>query len=225
MYGLTYYYTAPEMEMKGSVTLADGVHEIEGVGWFEHQWGNFRNTENCRYFWGYCRFENGDTITWRQYYGNPSGLLEPTVPYDAKAAREAWNHPHHEVTRYAYIPKGKAPEYSFGPEFVFTPIKWWTSPKTNVEYPWWGEMKTPQGTFYLSPTFPAQESTSPAGSFIEGANLIRKDSIDGPVVAHGFCELSQMMAMGAPATRGLPERTDLQFDGGLAHSNGGPSRK
>jgi hypothetical protein len=28
MYGLTYYYTAPEMEMKGTVKLADGVHEI-----------------------------------------------------------------------------------------------------------------------------------------------------------------------------------------------------
>ena len=59
MYGLTYYYTAPEMEMKGSVTLADGIHEIEGVAWFEHQWGNFRNTEDLRYFWGYARFENG----------------------------------------------------------------------------------------------------------------------------------------------------------------------
>jgi len=55
MYGLTYYYTAPEMEMKGSVTLADGVHDIEGVAWFEHQWGNFRNTECTRYFWGYSR--------------------------------------------------------------------------------------------------------------------------------------------------------------------------
>ena len=45
------------------------------VCWFEHQWGNFRNTEQARYFWGYARFDNGDTITWRQYYGNPAGKL------------------------------------------------------------------------------------------------------------------------------------------------------
>ena len=225
MYGLTYYYTAPEMEMKGSVTLDDGVHEIEGVAWFEHQWGNFRNTECTRYFWGYARFDNGDTITWRQYYGNPVGKLAPEVPYDKEAARQAWNDPHPEVSRYAFIPKGQAPHYSFGPAFLFTPIKWWTSPKTAVDYPWWGELKTPQGTFYLSPTFPAQESISVPGSFIEGALLLRKDSIDGPVVGRGFCELSQMPAMGAPVTRGLPERTDLQFNGGLSQSNGGPDSK
>jgi CrtC N-terminal lipocalin domain len=55
MYGLTYYYYyyfAPQMEMSGTVTLADGGHEIEGVAWYEHQWGNYRNTENARYFWG-----------------------------------------------------------------------------------------------------------------------------------------------------------------------------
>jgi hypothetical protein len=161
MYGLTYYYTAPEIEMKGSVSLDDGVHEIEGVGWFEHQWGNFRNTEATRYFWGYARSDNGDTITWRQYYGNPVGKLSPEVPYDTEAASKAWKDPHHEVNRFAFIPKGQARHYSFGPAFVFTPIKWWASPKSGAEYPWWGELKTPQGTFYLSPTFPAQESTDP----------------------------------------------------------------
>jgi hypothetical protein len=215
MYGLTYYYTAPEMEMKGSVTLADGVHEIEGVAWFEHQWGNFRNTEQARYFWGYARFDNGDTITWRQYYGNPSGVLAPEKTYDVEAARKAWDDPHPEVNRFAFIPKGQAPQYSFGPSFLFTPIKWWTSPESKVQYPWWGEMKTPKGTFYLSPTFPAQESIGLAGAFIEGALILRKDSIDGPVVGHGFCELAQLSALGVPATRQLPERTNLSFNGGL----------
>ena len=178
MYGLTYYHTAPEMEMKGSVTLPDGVHEIEGVAWFEHQWGNFRNTEATRYFWGYARFDNGDTMTWRQYYGNPAGKLTPDVPFDVEAANESWNDPHPEVSRFAFIPKGQAPRYSFGPTFLFTPIKWWTSPETGVNVPWWGEMKTPQGTFYLSPTFPEQESVSANGPIIEGANLIRQGSID-----------------------------------------------
>jgi hypothetical protein len=215
MYGLTYYYTAPEMEMKGTVTLPDGEHEIEGAAWFEHQWGNFRNTEQARYFWGYARFDNGDTITWRQYYGNPVGKLTVDEPFDTAAARKAWNEPHPEVTRFAFIPKGQAPQYAFGPSFVYTPTKWWTSPESGAEYPWWGEMKTPKGTFYLSPTFPAQETASLAGPFIEGALLLRADSIDGPVVAHGFCELVQLPALGAPFTRGLPERTDLQFNGGL----------
>lgn len=65
------------MDMQGSVTLADGVHVIEGVAWNEHQPGNFRNTEWARYFRGYARFKNGDAMTWRQYYGNPAGKLHP----------------------------------------------------------------------------------------------------------------------------------------------------
>jgi len=215
MYGLSYYYIAPNMEMTGTVTLDDGAHEIEGVAWYEHQWGNYRNTEQARYFYGYARFENGDAITWRQYYGNPVGKLDVEEPFDLTAAREAWNDPHPEVNRFAFIPNGQAPQYAFGPSFLFTPIKWWTSPDSGVEYPWWGEMKTPKGTFYLSPTFPAQESVSHAGSFIEGALLLREDSIDGPVVARGFCELVQLPARGPAISRQLPERTDTQLPAAL----------
>jgi len=215
LYGLTYYYAAPQMEMTGSITLEDGVHEIEGVAWFEHQWGNFRNTEQTRYFYGYARFDNGDAITWRQYYGNPSGVLDPQPKYDVAAARKAWDDPHPEVSRFAFVPHGQPPQYAFGPAFEFTPIKWWTSPVTGVQYPWWGEMKTPRGIFYLSPTHPAQESAAVAAPFIEGALLLRKDSIDGPVVARGFCELFQGPARGLPMSRELPERADLAFDGGL----------
>jgi hypothetical protein len=55
------------------------------------------------------------------------------------------------MNRFAFLPKGKAPQFAFGPSFLFTPIKWWTSPKTGGEFPWWGELKTPKGTFYRDP--------------------------------------------------------------------------
>jgi hypothetical protein len=89
--------------------------------------------------WGYARFQNGDTITWRQYYGNPVGKLNVEVPFDTVAARKGWDDPHPEVNRFAFIPKGQAPQYSFGPSFLFTPLKWWKSPQSGVEYPWWGK--------------------------------------------------------------------------------------
>jgi hypothetical protein len=152
-------------------------------------------------------------MTWRQYYGDRS-QDEP----DPKIAHEKhtnWSEPHPEVSRFAFIPKGQAPQYSFGPSFLFTPIKYWTSPASGTDYPWWGEMKTPKGTFFLTPTHPAQESIGGPGALIEGATLIRKDSIDGPIVARGFCEMAQNSGGGAPSSRGLPERTDLQFNGGL----------
>ena len=89
MYGLTYYYTAPDMEMKGSVTLADGVHD-RGSGMVRTSVGQLSQHEQARYFWGYARFQNGDTITWRQYYGNPVGKLHVEVPFDTVAARKGW---------------------------------------------------------------------------------------------------------------------------------------
>lgn len=224
MYGLSYYYTAPEMEMTGNVTLDDGiVHKIKGTAWFEHQWGNFQSPEQARYFWGYARLPNGDTMTWRQYYGNPGGELNVTIPFNATAANLGWTDPHIEQSRFAYIPQGQPPRYYFGPEFLFTPIKWWTSPESNVTYPWYGKMKTPKGTFYLSPDpQPAQESIGPSGAFIEGAMALRKNSIDGPVVARGFCELVQIPALGPKYSRGLPERAapgNIHFGGGLKPSS------
>ena len=223
MYGLSYYYTAPEMEMTGNVTMDDGVvHHIEGTAWFEHQWGNFQSPEQARYFWGYARFPNGDTMTWRQYYDSPAGIVHATPTYNLTAAAMAWNASHVEQNRFAFIPKGQPPRYSFGPEFVFTPIKWWTSPVTGNSYPWYGKLKTPKGTFYLTPSATSsQESAGAAGSFIEGAMELHKGSIDGPVAADGFCELVQLPPLGAPNNRGLPEASypgDIRFDGGLNHS-------
>jgi hypothetical protein len=207
-YGFMYYYTAPDMEMVGNVTLADGfLHEIEGTAWFEHQWGNFQSPEQTKYFWGYARFPNGDVITWQQHYGNLGGKLNAAVSFNAAATNFGWKDPHIEQNRFAFIPKDQPPQYTFGSEFVFTPIKWWTSLKSNITYPWWGQLKTPKGTFYLSPASqPAQEIISLEGAFIEGAMVLHNDSINGPVVAHGFCELVQLPALWAKYSNGLPER-------------------
>jgi hypothetical protein len=215
MYGLTYYYVAPQMEMKGRVTIAGAVHEIEGTAWFEHQWGNFKNTEQVRYTWGYARFDNGDTMTWRQYYGNPVGKLYAEDPFDIVAARKGWDDPHSEFNRFAFMPKGANPQFSFGAAALqFTPIKWWTSDESGVQYPWWSELKTPKGTFYYSPTHPSQESITMLGPFVEGALLLRKDSIDGPIVARGYVEMFQGPAWGPRALRGLPEKMEeLQLGG------------
>lgn len=223
MYGLTYYYTAPEMEMTANLTLDDGVvHTINGTAWFEHQWGNFQSPEQNRYFWGYARFPNGDAITWRQYYGSPAGIVPTSTTYNLTAAAMGWTDPHTEQNRFAFVPKGQQPQYAFGPEFVFTPTKWWKSPVTGNSYPWYGEMKTPKGTFYLTPsTNPSQESKAANGAFLEGALDLRSGSIDGPVVAEGFCELVQNPPLGLPISRTLPEHAapgDIHFDGGLNHS-------
>lgn len=204
MYGLTYYYTAPKMAAKGTVTLKDKKVSFEGDGWFEHQWGNFRNTFQYRYFWAWFRFDNGDCISFRQYYEG-----------------EDFRNPHYNVGRYIFMDgKTHKRSYAFGPSFKLIPTKMWTSPKSGKSYPWYGGLETPQGTFYYEPTFPEQEGNALAGTYIEGVIQLRQGSPDGPIVATGFTEMISLTnplpdgndpSLGPAITRSLPENPDLQW--------------
>jgi len=199
MYGLTYYYTAPTMACKGSLQVGGRTVEFEADGWFEHQWGNFRNTYQYRYFWGWFRFTNGDTMTYRQYYQG-----------------EEFNDPQYNVNRYLFM-DGKTHQrsYSFGPAFKVIPSRFWTSPKSGKSYPWYGRMETPQGTFFYEPSHPAQEGYGLAGAYIEGVIQLRQGSPTGPIVATGFTEMISLTepfpdgndpSMGPAISRSLPDR-------------------
>jgi predicted secreted hydrolase len=204
MYGLTYYYTAPTMACKGTVEVGGRTIEFEADGWFEHQWGNFRNTYQYRYFWAWFRFNNGDMMTFRQYYQAPEFL-----------------DPHYGVNRYMFI-NGKTlrRSHAFGPSVKVIPSKMWTSPKSGKSYPWYGRIETPQGTFYYEPTFPAQEGYALAGAYIEGVLQLREGSPTGPIVATGFTEMIMLTepfedgsdpSMGPPISRSLPDDPQLPW--------------
>jgi len=173
MHGLSYYYTAPDMATKGEVVVGGRKVRFVGTGWFEHQWGNFRNTYQYRYFWGWFRFENGDTMTYRQYYKG-----------------EDFRDPHYNVSRYLFMDgKTHKRSYAFGQAFKIIPTTMWTSPKSGESYPWYGRMETPNGTYWYEPTHPEQEGYALAGAYIEGAIQLREGGPDGPIVATGFAEL------------------------------------
>jgi hypothetical protein len=187
MFGLTYYY-AGDMDVNANITIDGATHQVEGRGWFERQWGNFRNTEQYKYFWGYARLDSGDLITWR-FYNGPQAFMDP----------------HPEVSRFMVLKADGTREYAFGPAVTYTPTKTWESPVSGKNYPWWGVLDCPVGKFYVGPTTPEQESIGLAGAFIEGVMQFREGSPDGPVVGTGFVELVDLIKEGVPITRGLPD--------------------
>ncbi len=201
MYGLTYYYAAPNMATSGEVEIAGRTVRFEGTGWFEHQWGNLRNTFQWRYFWSWFRFENGDMMSFRQYYEG-----------------ENFRNPHYDVNRYLYMDgETLEREYAFGPAFKLIPSRMWTSPKSGKQYPWWGRIETPHGTFYYEPSHPEQEGKALAGPYVEGVIHLREGSPEGPIVATGFCEMIMLTdplpdgndpSYGPAFSRGLPENPD-----------------
>ena len=204
MYGLTYYYTAPKVATSGTVEVGGRTVRFEGTGWFEHQWGNFRNTLQYRYFWAWFRFDNGDMLTFRQYYEG-----------------EDFRNPHYSVNRYLFM-DGQTFErsYAFGPSFKVIPSRMWTSPKSGKVYPWYGRIETPQGTFYYEPTIPEQEGYGLGGAYIEGVIQLREGSPEGPIVATGFTEMIMLTdpyedgsdgSLGPPISRSLPEDPDAPW--------------
>ena len=204
MYGLTYYYTAPNMPTSGTIEVGGRTVRFEGTGWFEHQWGNFRNTLQYRYFWAWFRFANGDMLTFRQYYEG-----------------EDFRDPHYDVNRYLYM-DGQTFErsYAFGPSFKVIPSRMWTSPKSGKSYPWYGRIETPHGTWYYEPTHPEQEGYGLAGAYIEGVIQLREGSPEGPIVATGFTEMIMLTdpfadgsdpSLGPPISRSLPEDPDAPW--------------
>ncbi len=204
MYGLTYYYTAPDMASSGEIEIGGRTVRFEGTGWFEHQWGNFRNTLQYRYFWAWFRFENGDMMTFRQYY---EGLN--------------FRNPHYDVNRYLFMDGATFERsYHFGPAFKLIPERMWTSEKSGKIYPWYGRIETPNGTYWYEPTLEEQEGMGFGGPYIEGVIQLREGGPDGPIVATGFTEMIMLTdpyddgtdgSYGPPMSRSLAEDPDAPW--------------
>ena len=55
MYSLSYYYTGPISNSKGTVTIGGKTRHLTGTIWFEHQWGNYNSGQEpwtTAYSWG-----------------------------------------------------------------------------------------------------------------------------------------------------------------------------
>ena len=154
---------------------------------------------------GYARFDNvplpGASIT-----ATAGKLAGSAVRYGS--CPQSVGRSHHEVSRLPMSPRARPPDAS-GPSFC-SPRSSGGNAEIRVEYPRWG-LKTPRGTFTFT-DLPAQETAGLLN--VHRGACLRSDSIDGAIVAQGFCEMVQMPALGALLTRQLPT-TDLQFDGGL----------
>ena len=40
--GITYYYSRPRLDVRGTLTSPDGTRQVTGLGWLDKQWGNFQ---------------------------------------------------------------------------------------------------------------------------------------------------------------------------------------
>jgi predicted secreted hydrolase len=193
MYGLSYYYFAPKMTLTGTITAGDETHQVEGTAWLEHQWGNFstEDPQAYRWRWGSVRFDEGGGINWRQWERGPDN-----------AAVFDLNH-------YAIYSADGAIRYGYGRDLTYEVINTWVSPQTGRHYGLYGLLRTPVGTFYVSPMVEDQEILIPGMSvpLWEGAMEVRRDSSDGELVGRMYMEElfnPSGLPPGGPLARQMP---------------------
>lgn len=193
MYGLSYYYFAPKMALTGTITAGDQTHTVEGKAWLEHQWGNYSTEDPAayRWRWGSVRFDDGSGINWRQWERGPDN-----------AAVFDLNH-------YAIYTAEGAVRYGYGRDLTYEVISTWVSPHTGRHYGLYGLLRTPVGTFYVSPMVEDQEILIPGMTvpLWEGAMEVRRGSSDGELIGRMYMEElfnDPGLPVGGPLARQLP---------------------
>lgn len=193
MYGLSYYYFAPKMALTGTITAGDQTHTVEGKAWLEHQWGNYSTEDPAayRWRWGSVRFDDGSGINWRQWERGPDN-----------AAVFDLNH-------YAIYTTEGAVRYGYGRDLTYEVISTWVSPHTGRHYGLYGLLRTPVGTFYVSPMVEDQEILIPGMTvpLWEGAMEVRRGSSDGELIGRMYMEElfnDPGLPVGGPLARQLP---------------------
>jgi predicted secreted hydrolase len=198
MYGLSYYYYAPVMALSGTITVGDETRLIKGTAWLEHQWGNYSTAdpEAYRWRWGSVRFDDGGGINWRQWERGPD------------------NEPVYHLNHFAIHTDDGKVAYGYGRDLTYEVLNNWVSPRTGHQYGLYALLRTPIGTFYVSPIVADQEIviaglTAPLW---EGALEVRQDSSDGTLVGRMYME-EQFGVSDPPQSADSPLARQLPLSG------------
>ncbi|MGO9821370.1 MAG: lipocalin-like domain-containing protein [Solirubrobacteraceae bacterium] len=81
--GLSAYYSAPRLAARGVLTLNGKAVGVSGLGWLDHQWGNFgTNVGALKWNWFACQLRNGSDLMLYQFLNHanrPSGRQTGTL--------------------------------------------------------------------------------------------------------------------------------------------------
>lgn len=81
--GPSAYYSAPRLAARGTLTLNGKPVRVTGLGWLDHQWGNFgTNIGALKWNWFACQFRDGGDLMLYQFLNHanrPSGRQTGTL--------------------------------------------------------------------------------------------------------------------------------------------------
>ncbi|WP_422849123.1 lipocalin-like domain-containing protein [Acidovorax sp. M14] len=170
----SYYYSQPQLAVSGTLQVGNkrmAVTPDTGRAWMDHEWSEaLLHPDAQGWDWIGMNLHDGSALTaFRLRRADGTALWEGG----------SWRAP-------------GQPVQVFGAQSVaFTPLRWWTSPRSGARYPVQWQVQTPAGTFAVNALLDSQELDSSGST--------------GAIYWEGLSDL--MGATGQPVGRGYLEMT------------------
>ena len=166
--GFTYYYSRTHMETKGTLTIDGEKHEVNGVTWFDRQYGELQKANFRGWQWFAIELEDN-----RQY------MIFDFLGKDAEIEKAGGITYADGTTRDLY-----------GNDFNVTRLAEWVSPHTETKYPSKWEVEVDGMTLIVEPFVPDQELSGGNSEVWVGVYWEGACSVTGDVKGQAYVELN-----------------------------------
>lgn len=167
----SYYYSLPQLAVSGRIALRGQTFEVSGRAWMDHEWSDeYLAPEAAGWDWIGMDLSDGSALMAFRIR-RPDG----STFWDGGSFRTK---------------DGKLTILRHG-DAAFRPLRWWTSPLTNVRYPIEWEVRTPQQTYRVRAVVDDQELDSRQSTgaiYWEGLSDLFDRS--GKKVGRGYLEMT-----------------------------------
>ena len=169
----SYYYSLTRNAATGTITLNGEKHQVSGMGWMDHQWGNF--FMSCIWGWDWFSLQLDNNMELNIFCFKDSQGMQ-TNPFVEILNPDNSN----ELLR----------------EVELTPLSWWRSPTTHIKYPSGFHIFLPEKNYHFdiipklkSQEIPANRFSPDFIDYWEGACSV-SGNLDGvSVVGKAYNEL------------------------------------
>jgi predicted secreted hydrolase len=166
----SYYYSEPQLQVSGELLRGGVAASVTGKAWLDHEWStSVLDTAATGWNWLGANLDNGDALMAFQIRNQQGEAL--------------WSH--------ASLREKSGKTTQFSPDQIrFTPIRQWTSPRTNATYPVATSIATGALDWQVIPLQDDQELDSRRSTgavYWEGAVTIQKN---GKRVGQGYLEMT-----------------------------------
>jgi predicted secreted hydrolase len=172
--GGSYYYSRTAMTAEGTLAIGGEELAVQGIAWFDHQWGDFISVGGGGWDWFAVNLDDGTDLTLSLVRDTDGSY--PLIYGTRVASNGSVRHLGHD-------------------SFSVTVDETWTSPDTNATYPagWTIEIPTDHLTIKLTPTVASQELDTRATTGVvywEGSQVVQASRDGAMLGGEAYVELT-----------------------------------